>query len=134
MDNNSETISRTSNKSSNESSTSDEDYYLDKSAVIKLCVLTSSIIVILFLIAFTFFIKKDITANQMALEQYNNQLEDIKVSLNVSRTELEKQVKDYIDTNYGVLSERDEKVDKLVIYFRQQDARLSNIEKALSEF
>ena len=81
-----------------------------------------------------FFVKKDITANQLALEQYNNQITEIKQSLNVSRVELEKQVKDYIDTNYGVLSERDEKVDKLVIYFRQQDARLSNIEKALSEF
>lgn len=107
---------------------------LDKSAVIKLCVLTSSIIVILSLIAFTYLIKKDINANQLALKQYNGQIEEIKKSVNVSRVELEKQVRDYIDTNYGVLSERDEKVDKLVIYFKQQDARLSNIEKALSKF
>ena len=107
---------------------------LDKNAVIKLCILTSSIVVVLFLLAFTFFIKKDITANQLVMEQHNIQIEEIKQSLNVSRTELEKQVKDYIDTNYGVLSERDEKVDKLIIYFRQQDARLSNIEKALAEF
>jgi cell division protein FtsB len=107
---------------------------LDRNAVIKLCILTSSIVVVLFLVAFTFFIKKDITANQLVMEQHNIQIEEIKQSLNVSRTELEKQVKDYIDTNYGVLSERDEKVDKLIIYFRQQDARLSNIEKALAEF
>jgi flagellar motility protein MotE (MotC chaperone) len=113
---------------------SSSESYLDRSAVIKLCVLTSSIVVVLFLVAFTFLVKKEITANQLAMEQSNIQIADIKQSLNVSRTELEKQVKDYIDTNYGVLSERDEKVDKLVIYFRQQDARLSNIEKALSEF
>ena len=107
---------------------------LDNNSIIKLCILTSSIIVILFLIGFTYFIKKAITANQLALEQFNSQVEEIKKSVNVSRTELEKQVKYYVDTNYGVLSERDEKVDKLVIYFRQQDSRLSNIEKALSEF
>ena len=123
MENNTETIIESSAESS-----------LDKSAIIKLSVLTSSIIVIVFLVAFTFFVKKDITANQLAMEQYNSQIEEMKQALNISRTELEKQVKDYIDTNYGVLSERDEKVDKLVIYFRQQDARLSNIEKALSEF
>ena len=107
---------------------------LDKNTIIKLSALTSSIIIVLFLVAFTYFVKKDITANQLALQQYNNQLGEIKQSLNVSRVELEKQVKDYIDTNYGVLSERDEKVDKLLIYFRQQDARLNNIEKALSKF
>jgi len=127
MENNTETPIEAEIGSSTESS-------LDKNAVIKLCILTSSIVVVLFLLAFTFFIKKDITANYLAMEQHNIQIEEIKQSLNVSRTELEKQVKDYIDTNYGVLSERDEKVDKLIIYFRQQDARLSNIEKALAEF
>lgn len=127
MENNTETPIEAEIGSSTESS-------LDKNAVIKLCILTSSIVVVLFLLAFTFFIKKDITANQLVMEQHNIQIEEIKQSLNVSRTELEKQVKDYIDTNYGVLSERDEKVDKLIIYFRQQDARLSNIEKALAEF
>ncbi len=58
----------------------------------------------------------------------------IKDSIKISREELEIQVKDYINDNYGELSERDEKVDKLLIYFRQQDSRLSNIEKALSKF
>jgi hypothetical protein len=127
MENNTET----SNESITETPTESN---LDKNTIIKLSILTSSIIIVLFLVVFTYFVKKDITANQLALQQYNNQLDEIKQSLNVSRVELEKQVKDYIDTNYGVLSERDEKVDKLVIYFRQQDARLSNIEKALTKF
>ena len=75
-----------------------------------------------------------IEQNKLASQNNQKQLELIKESVEISRAELELQIKDYISKNYGVLSERDEQVDKLLIYFRQQDARLNNIEKALSKF
>ena len=76
----------------------------------------------------------NINKHQVQLSQHKQQLEEIKETIKVSRAELEKQVKLYIDENYGELSERDEKIAKLEIYFKQQDARLSNIEEALSKF
>ena len=80
MENNTET----SNESITETPTESN---LDKNTIIKLSILTSSIIIVLFLVVFTYFVKKDITANQLALQQYNNQLDEIKQSLNVSRVE-----------------------------------------------
>ena len=75
-----------------------------------------------------------IQQNRQQLEITEQQLTEIKESVQVSREELTKQMQDYIDENYGDISERDENIAKLLIYFKQQDARLSNIEEALAKF
>ena len=75
-----------------------------------------------------------IQQNRQQLEITEQQLTEIKESVQVSREELTKQMQDYIDENYGDISERDENIAKLMIYFKQQDARLSNIEEALAKF
>ena len=75
-----------------------------------------------------------IEQNKQQLEITEQQLSEIKESVKVSREELTKQMQDYIDENYGDISERDENIAKLMIYFKQQDARLSNIEEALAKF
>ena len=71
--------------------------------------------------------------NSSSREQ-QQQLAEIKESVQVSREELTKQMQLYIDENYGDISERDENIAKLLVYFKQQDARLSNIEEALAQF
>ena len=108
-----------------------------KQLTIGTCIITSIVTVTIALGAFAFWLQKplaNIQANQQFIEQQNQETTQIKEALRISRIELEAQVRAYIDENYGVLSERDEKIDKLLIYFKQQDARLSNIEKALSKF
>ena len=107
-----------------------------KKATILTSLITSFITVIFCLLTLVFWLQpiKSINQNKKSIEQYQNEIAEIRKSITISREELELQVIDYIDKNYGELSERDEKVDKLNIYFRQQDARLSNIEKALSKF
>ena len=59
-------------------------------------------------------------------------IEQIKKDFRIANEALEEQIKIYIDGNYGYLSRRDEKVEKLTIYFRQQEQRLANIERALA--
>ena len=59
-------------------------------------------------------------------------IEQIKKDVRIANEALEEQIKIYIDGNYGYLSRRDEKVEKLTIYFRQQEQRLANIERALA--
>ncbi len=75
-----------------------------------------------------------IQENKSQLELTEQQLTEIKESVKVSREELTRQMQAYIDENYGDISERDENIAKLMIYFKQQDARLSNIEEALAKF
>lgn len=75
-----------------------------------------------------------IVNNQRQLQEQQAELAALREQLKVAEAELENRIKNYVDQNYGYLSERDEKVDKLAIYFRQQEARLSNLEKALSNF
>ena len=72
--------------------------------------------------------------NQAQLETQKEALAELKQSVKISREELTLQMQDYINENYGDISERDENIAKLMIYFKQQDARLSNIEEALSKF
>jgi len=105
-------------------------------SVLKTSLITSIVTSVVVLMIFVLVFKPlgNIKQNSNSIELQQKQLSEIKEQINVSRQELELQVRNYIDKNYGVLSERDEKVDKLVIYFRQQDARLSNIEKALATF
>lgn len=103
----------------------------DEKTPFQISLITSLVTVVLVLSVFFFWFQAKIDKN---IQQERQEIEAIKQSITVSRQELEIQVRDYINKNYGELSERDEKVDKLVIYFRQQDARLSNIEKALSKF
>jgi len=107
-----------------------------KKVSIQTSLLTSFITVALSLIIFVFGFQPlaNIDQNKQNIEDVQLQLDELKAIVTVSREQLELQVRDYIDKNYGELSERDEKVDKLIIYFRQQDARLSNIEEALSKF
>ena len=62
------------------------------------------------------------------------QLKAIEEQVKISRQELSQEMKRFVDENYGDISERDEKIEKLLIYFKQQDARLSNIEEALAKF
>ena len=93
-----------------------------------------TVLIILTILVISFQPIRTINQNKMNIETSQVQVAEIKESIDISRAELEAQVKDYIAKNYGELSERDEKVDKLLIYFRQQDARLSNIEQALSKF
>ncbi len=103
----------------------------DEKTPFQISLITSLVTVLLVLSVFFFWFQAKIDEN---IQQERQEIAAIKESITVSRQELEIQVRDYINKNYGELSERDEKVDKLVIYFRQQDARLSNIEKALSKF
>ncbi|PCJ48640.1 MAG: hypothetical protein COA74_07995 [Gammaproteobacteria bacterium] len=113
------------------------EFIADKNAIIKTSILSSLGTVLVVLAIFALWAQnplKDIQTNKLTINTYDSQIKEIKESISVSRGELEKQVRKYIETNYGELSERDEKVDKLVIYFRQQDARLSNIEEALTKF
>jgi hypothetical protein len=77
---------------------------------------------------------KDIQNNKLRLLNQQAQIESIRESIQVSRQELEAQMQLYIEENYGDVSERDENIAKLMIYFKQQDARLSNIEEALAKF
>ena len=77
---------------------------------------------------------QQIQQHQQQLEMQQQQLAEIKESVQVSREELTKQMQQYIDENYGDISERDENIAKLLVYFKQQDARLSNIEEALAQF
>jgi len=107
---------------------------IDKRTPFQTSLMTSLITVSLVLVVFFFWFQAKIDENRLSIELEQQEIAAIKESITVSRQELELQVRDYINKNYGELSERDEKVDKLVIYFRQQDARLSNIEKALSTF
>lgn len=107
-----------------------------KNATILTSLITSLITVIATLLLVTLWFQplENIKLNKQNLKQDKLQIEEIRQSITISRQDLEQQVRDYITNNYGELSERDEKVDKLLIYFRQQDARLTNIEKALSKF
>ncbi len=107
-----------------------------KNATILTSLVTSLITVIATLLLVTLWFQplENIKLNKQSLKQDKLQIEEIRKSITISRQDLEQQVRDYITNNYGELSERDEKVDKLLIYFRQQDARLTNIEKALSKF
>ena len=107
---------------------------IDSKTPFQTSLITSLVTVLICLAVFFFWFQKSIDENRLSLQQERQDIEAIKQSITVSREELELQIRDYINKNYGELSERDEKVDKLVIYFRQQDARLSNIEKALSNF
>ena len=93
-----------------------------------------TVILILIILVIGFQPIRKMNENTANIINFQKDIAAIKKSLEISRTELETQVKDYIAYNYGELSERDEKVDKLLIYFRQQDARLINIENALSKF
>lgn len=77
---------------------------------------------------------KTMRHNQVQIEQQREQLAELQETVKVSREELAKQLEQYIEDNYGDTSERDESIAKLEIYFKQQDARLSNIEEALSKF
>ena len=75
-----------------------------------------------------------ISMSRAAVIEQAQEIEALKRELSIAETELEKKIKSYVDQNYGYLSERDEKVDKLIVYFRQQEERLSNIEAALAAF
>lgn len=75
-----------------------------------------------------------IEQNKQQIELQQQQLAEIKESVQVSREALTNQMQLYIDENYGDISERDENIAKLLVYFKQQDARLSNIEEALAQF
>ena len=77
---------------------------------------------------------KTMRQNQLQIEAQRVELAELKETVKVSRAELAKQLEQYIEDNYGDTSERDESIAKLEIYFKQQDARLSNIEEALSKF
>lgn len=107
-----------------------------RKSMIQTSIISSLVTVILILIILVIGFQPIRKMNENTANIINSQKDivAIKKSLEISRTELETQVKDYIAYNYGELSERDEKVDKLLIYFRQQDARLINIENALSKF
>ena len=107
-----------------------------RKSTIQTSIISSLVTVIVVLIIFVIGFQPIRKMNENTANIINSQKDiiAIKESLEISRTELETQVKDYIAHNYGELSERDEKVDKLLIYFRQQDARLVNIENALSKF
>lgn len=75
-----------------------------------------------------------IEANQEKLVIQAAQLNAIEEEIKISRAELSAEMTRFIEENYGDISERDEKIEKLLIYFKQQDARLSNIEQALASF
>ena len=75
-----------------------------------------------------------IKANQEKLVIQAAHLNAIEEQIKISREELSAEMTRFIDENYGDISERDEKIEKLLIYFKQQDARLSNIEEALAQF
>ena len=108
---------------------------LQKSTVVTSIIsslITVTIIVLILL--FSFQPIQQMNENSSNITATQKDILAIKESIEISRKELEVQVTDYISQNYGELSERDEKVDKLLIYFRRQDSRLSNIEKALSKF
>ena len=107
-----------------------------KSSTIQTSIIASLITIILVIVILHISFKpiQKINENSSNIITTRNEVVAIRESIETSRKELEKQVNKYIDDNYGELSERDEKVDKLLIYFRQQDARLNNIEKALSKF
>jgi len=102
-----------------------------KKSIIVTSLITSLVTVIISMIIFAFWFNN---APMNSIQQNKLSIEEIRKSITISREELELQVRTYIDKNYGELSERDENVDKLIIYFKQQDARLLNIEKALSKF
>ena len=107
-----------------------------KKSTIQTSIISSLVTVtLIFLILYISFqpIQK-INENASNITSTQKDIVAIRESIEISRKELETQVNEYIALNYGELSERDENVDKLLIYFRQQDARLSNIEKALSKF
>lgn len=75
-----------------------------------------------------------IQANKTEITLQKEQLTEVQESLKVSREELTKQMQGYINENYGDISKRDENIAKLIIYFKQHEARLSNIEEALAKF
>ena len=75
-----------------------------------------------------------IEANQKSLVIQAAHLDAIEAELKISRAELSAEMIRFIEQNYGDISERDENIEKLLIYFKQQDARLSNIEEALAQF
>ena len=75
-----------------------------------------------------------IKANQEKLVIQAAHLSAIEEQIKISRAELSAEMTRFIEENYGDISERDEKIEKLLIYFKQQDARLSNIEEALAQF
>lgn len=77
---------------------------------------------------------KTMRQNQLQIQTQQAAIAELQDTVKVSREQLNQQMQLYIDENYGDISERDENIAKLQIYFKQQDARLSNIEEALSKF
>jgi len=77
---------------------------------------------------------KTMRQNQLQIQTQQTAIAELQDTVKVSREQLNQQMQLYIDENYGDISERDENIAKLQIYFKQQDARLSNIEEALSKF
>ncbi len=78
--------------------------------------------------------KNTIDSNQKELAKQSKALERIEKEIKVARDELEENIKIYLDNNYGVLSKRDEKVEKIRFILKQQERRLTNIERALSKY
>ena len=77
---------------------------------------------------------KTMRQNQLQIQTQQAAIAELQDTVKVSREQLNQQMQLYIDENYGDISERDENIAKLQIYFKQQDARLTNIEEALSKF
>lgn len=96
---------------------------------IETAIITSIITVTAFLFWFQ---ETKMNSNINTINENRIHIEQIKKDVRIANEALEEQIKIYIDGNYGYLSARDEKVEKLTVYFRQQEQRLANVERALA--
>ncbi|MDH4318914.1 MAG: hypothetical protein OEV64_11025 [Desulfobulbaceae bacterium] len=98
----------------------------------QILIILGAILSVISLCGYTLYRVERVNESLEAIEQNTKTISALKDEIKAGDKRIEVALIKYFDENYGDTSERAEDLAKLKVLFTQQDARLTNLENALS--